>query len=133
MFLLCVSVNRPPPPCQEWGPPVQSVKVWGPLVKVQVKVRGPPRSRSRSRSGGPPGQGLGGPPVNVQFKVWGGPWTLTWGGPQTLTCPPPPDLGQGAKRWGARAVCLLRSRRRTVLSIIFLSHFWICRLVMRTG
>ena len=49
-----------------WGPPWSRSRgprgqgLGGPLVKVQVKVR-VPQSRSRSWSGGPPGQGLGPP------------------------------------------------------------------------
>ena len=60
MFLLCVSV---------------------PLVKV---LGGPP---PRSRSGGPPGQGLGAPQVKVQVKVWGAPRSRSGG---------PPGQGLGA-------------------------------------
>ena len=45
----------PPPPGQGLGGP--QVKVWGPPVKVQVKVRGGP------------GQGLGQGPGGPQVKV----------------------------------------------------------------
>ena len=83
MFSVCLLTGGPP-----------RSRSRGALVKVQVKVWGPPWSKSRSRSGGPPGQGLGGPPgqglgwgptlgqgpgqglggplVKVQVKVWGG-------------------------------------------------------------
>ena len=108
MFLLCVSVHR------------------APLVKVWVKVQGPPRSRSRS---GAPQVKVGGPPVKVQVKVWGPPWSrsggplvkvqvkiLGWphqvkvqvkvrGAPQVKVCPPPPVKVQDKVR-----VRLLRSR-----------------------
>ena len=110
-----------PPPGQGKGAPWSRSKSrsGGTPVKVQVKIRGPPWSRSRSRSGGPPGQSLSGTPppaVKVQVKVWGAsPGQGLGQGPGQGLGPPPPCLG--SKMRGARAVRLLRSRRRTVFLI----------------
>ena len=69
------------------GPPQVKVKVWGPPRSRSrsrsgghpwSRSRAPPRSRSRSRSGGPPKVKVkvwGPPQVKVQVKVWGPPWS----------------------------------------------------------
>ena len=126
MFLLCVSVHRGPPGQGPGGPPGQGPgQGWGaPQVKVH---RGAPWSRSGgwppwSRSiGQPPGQGPEGGPLKVQMGCppsqglgqgpEGAPWSRSGGGPGQG----PGGPYQGPKLGGARAVRLLRSRRRTVL------------------
>ena len=124
-----VKVRRGFPRSRSGGPPKVKVQVkvrgapgqgpGAPKVNFQVKVRGLPLVKVR---GGPPGQGPRGPP---QVKVLGGPPgqgprgapMSRSGGPTVkiqVKVPGPPP-GQGPKMWGARAVRLLRSRRRTVL------------------
>ena len=85
MFLLCASVHRAPR-VKVLGPPrsKSGSRSRGP----QVKVRGP-RSRSQSRSGPPPGQGLEGPPRSRSRSRSGGP---PGQGPEG---PPDQGLGQG--------------------------------------
>ena len=94
-----------------------------PLVKVQVKVWGPHRSWYGSRSGGLQVKVQGAPKVKV--KVWGPLQVKVWGAPRSRSRAPKgqgPGQGlgghppvKGPKMRVARAVCLLQSRRRTVL------------------
>ena len=104
---MCLSIGGAPPP---------HVKVRG---GPQVNIQGPPpRSRSgggpqvKVRRGVHPGQGLGVPQVKVQR----GPPRSRSGAPaqsRSRSGGPP----SRSKTAGARAVRLLRSRRRTILLI----------------
>ena len=102
--LILSIITGGPPRSRSGAPPWSRPRSRGPLPGeglgaplVQVKVQGAPRSRSGSRSVGPP----------VQVKV-GPPRSRSGSSPGRPPC-------QGPKMWGAWVVRLLRSCRRTVL------------------